>query len=119
MKYLGTDYLHNLQEKNFLREFADNGYICYILIPKKKNRTIIAIPKYYIYNYINSKQEPSLCDLFESDLLLPYKINGENISFENENDVKKWCMSFAEGIYKIQRHTADIAIIKDIETIIL
>lgn len=110
MKYLGTNYLHNLQENNFLREFNSNGCICYILTPKNSDKHVIAIPKYYIYNYINSKQIPSLCDLFESDLLFPYVINDNNISFENETYVKEWCMSFAKGIYKIQRHTADATI---------
>ena len=109
MEYLGTDFIYNIASNKILKEFANGEYICYIIISPTENHAVLAIPRNYIYHYINCTDSAFLCDMFKVDTTLTYDTNNGQIYFHNEEEIKDWAMSFTKGICTIQRNIADIS----------
>lgn len=108
LKYLGADYMHNIHSNKLIKEFANGEYYCCILLSPTNNNTILAIPRNYIYNYINCDDLSFLCDIFKVNKCLSYKVTDGKIHFENEAEIRDWALSFTRDICTIQRNIADV-----------
>lgn len=103
MKYIGTDFLYNLEEIYYPYQiFCDNGTELYILFDSKnKERTSVAVSRALLYKRFGVCHKETEYDVFEIDFPIVYTINGENIAIENESNVINRLSSFAHSSHRL------------------
>ena len=106
MRYLGTDYLYNLDEANAIKEYhSDNGFQVYLLFPFRENETNesckLAISREQLYRRYRIHYDEIEFDVFDVDFTINYQIDGEDVIVDDEMRVRNRLFNFAHSIHSL------------------
>ena len=106
MRYLGTDFLYNLDEINAIKEYhTDNGFQIYLLFPFRENdrneNCKLAISREQLYRRYRMHYNEIEFDVFEVDFTINYQIDGENVMVDNEMMVRNRLFNFAHSVHSL------------------
>lgn len=106
MRYLGTDFLYNLDETNTIKEYhTDNGFQIYLLFPMGENERNgncnLAISREQLYRRYRIHYDEIEFDIFEVDFTINYQIDGENVIVNDEITVRNRLFHFANSIHSL------------------
>lgn len=103
MRYLGTDYLYNLEELyHTYQHICENGTELYLLFPINNEETIrIAVSRELLYRRFGVHHIETEYDVFEMVSPINYHIEGENVIIENELYVFNQLSRFAHSVHTL------------------
>jgi hypothetical protein len=106
MRYLGTDFLYNLDEANTIKEYhTDNGFQIYLLFPMGENERNenckLAISREQLYRRYRIHYDEIEFDVFEVDFTINYQIDGENVIVDDEMRVRNSLFNFAHSTHSL------------------
>ena len=103
MKYIGTDYLYNLEELYHTHQhICENGTELYLLFPiNNEETTKIAVSRELLYRRFGVHHIETEYDVFEIVFQINYHIEGENVIIENELNVLNQLSQFAHSIHTL------------------
>ena len=103
MRYLGTDYLYNLDELYYTRQhICENGTELYLLFPINKEETPrIAVSRELLYRRFMVPHIETEYDVFEIVFPINFHIDGGNIIIENEFNILNQLSQFAHSVHTL------------------
>lgn len=103
MRYLGTDYLYNLEELYHTRQhICENGTELYLLFPiNNEEATRIAVSRELLYRRLGVHHIETDYDVFEIVYPINYHIEEENVIIDNELNVLNQLSQFAHSVHTL------------------
>ena len=103
MRYLGTDYLYNLEELYHTHQhICENGTELYLLFPINNGETTrIAVSRELLFRRFGVRHIETEYDVFEIVSPINYHIEGENVIIENELNVLNQLSQFAHSVHTL------------------
>ena len=106
MKYLGVDYLYNLDEKKIaISQFTNRGIECVLLFSKEIQLVEIAISREVLFRELKVSFNEKLYDIFDITSNVNYSIeNNDDVHITNKSFVDTFVSELAESLYHIEKN---------------
>ena len=116
MKYLGFDYLYNLDKDKVAKYiFTNSGVECVLLFPRQRNNVILlAISRECILTEMRIPFVENDYDILEIGFPFDYEYGEEDVLFSNETSVKRYVSEIAESMHQIQKSAINIISLQSI-----
>ena len=104
MKYITTDYLYNLDETNYIKQYYTKDNIeIYLLSQMHNNQAPIklAVSRELLYRQFGIGCREIEYDIFEIDFHIDYEIQQGQIFVRNENKIQNCISGFAHSVHSL------------------
>lgn len=103
MKYLGVDYLYNLDEKKIaISQFTNRGIECVLLFSQEIQLVEIAISREVLFRELKVPFNEKVYDIFDITLNVNYSIENDDVRITNKSFVDTFVSELTESLYHIE-----------------
>ena len=103
MKYLGVDYLYNLDEKKIaISQFTNRGIECVLLFSKEIQLVEIAISREVLFRELKVPFNEKVYDIFDITSNVNYSIENDDVRITNKSFVDTFVSELTESLYHIE-----------------
>ncbi|MDY5361774.1 MAG: hypothetical protein SPG67_11005, partial [Sodaliphilus sp.] len=105
MKYLGVDYLYNLDEKKItISQFTNREIECVLLFSKEIHSVEIAISRDVLFRELKVPFNEKVYDIFDITSNVNYSIENDDVRITNKSFVDTFVSELAESLYHIEKN---------------
>lgn len=105
MKYLGADYLYNLDEKKItISQFTVREIECVLLFSQEIHLVEIAISREVLFRELKVPFNEKVYDIFDITSNVNYSIENDDIHIINKSSVDSFISELAESLYHIENN---------------
>ncbi len=103
MKYLGVDYLYNLDEKKIaISQFTNRGIECVLLFSQEIQLVEIAISREVLFRELKVPFNEKVYDIFDITSNVNYSIENDDVRITNKSFVDTFVSELTESLYHIE-----------------
>lgn len=103
MKYLGVDYLYNLDEKKIaISQFTNRGIECVLLFSQEIQLVEIAISREVLFKELKVPFNEKVYDIFDITSNVNYSIENDDVRITNISFVDTFVSELTESLYHIE-----------------
>lgn len=103
MKYLGVDYLYNLDEKKIaISQFTNRGIECVLLFSQEIQLVEITISREVLFRELKVPFNEKVYDIFDITLNVNYSIENDDVRITNKSFVDTFVSELTESLYHIE-----------------
>lgn len=103
MKYLGVDYLYNLDEKKIaISQFTNRGIECVLLFSQEIQLVEIAISREVLFRELKVPFNEKVYDIFDITSNVNYSIENDDVRITNISFVDTFVSELTESLYHIE-----------------
>ena len=103
MKYIGTDYLYNLDVGKIAISFFTDAHIeCVLLCSEKHNSVEVAISREFLYRKLNIPFTEKEYDVFDISSCIDYIFEDNDIRIKDDKFVINLVSEIADTVYRFE-----------------
>lgn len=113
MKYLGVDYLYDLDEgKVAIHNFTKSGIEFVLLFSQENHSVEIAISREVLFREMRVPFTEKEYDVFDISSNVSYSIDNGDVQIKNESSVQDFVFELAESLYHIEKNLIGTVLIQ-------